>query len=350
MKRELGQVFTPKFIVEKMISLITISNPKILEPSSGNGAFYYELIRKFDKNNITAIELDNEISHPEAKIIDFFDLNGKFDVIIGNPPYVEFKDILDSTLSKIKSTELKHKPNLYMFFLEKSLKMLKDDGELIFIIPTEWLMASSFENIITKIFFEYSIQYFEVIPENVWEDASVTTAIVKIKKGSGHNKISYFISTNKKIIMGERPKIKFNGRVTVKVGAASGNNKKYQSNDFGQEFIFSSTERTGEKIKMRYLDCSSEWIRKIPIPPKFNYQIFVNSKTRKEKPFYFIPQDEGKAHMYDASVLCIYCDMNLSETKKLINSLNSLNWGEMGIKRNGKFNFTQSILEGVLNG
>ncbi|MDD7912750.1 N-6 DNA methylase [Metamycoplasma hyosynoviae] len=49
-KKLLGQVFTPQFIVEKMINLISIKNPNlILEPSSGTGNFYFELIKKYDK-------------------------------------------------------------------------------------------------------------------------------------------------------------------------------------------------------------------------------------------------------------------------------------------------------------
>ncbi|MDD7837458.1 N-6 DNA methylase [Metamycoplasma hyosynoviae] len=49
-KKLLGQVFTPQFIVEKMINLISIKNPNLIsEPSSGTGNFYFELIKKYDK-------------------------------------------------------------------------------------------------------------------------------------------------------------------------------------------------------------------------------------------------------------------------------------------------------------
>nr|WP_272457848.1 N-6 DNA methylase [Mycoplasma bradburyae] len=43
-KELLGQVFTPKTIVDKMINLITISEPQlVLEPSSGSGIFIMNL-------------------------------------------------------------------------------------------------------------------------------------------------------------------------------------------------------------------------------------------------------------------------------------------------------------------
>lgn len=47
-KEFMGQVFTPSLIVDKMINLITINNPKlILEPSSGTGNFFFKLQKKY---------------------------------------------------------------------------------------------------------------------------------------------------------------------------------------------------------------------------------------------------------------------------------------------------------------
>ena len=136
MNKDLGQVFTPKNIVDKMISIITVKDPKILEPASGDGAFYNQLKKKY--TNIKAIELDKEVAHKGATIMDFFDYKPKvkFDLIIGNPPYVEFS-LIDKSVFPKTNSDLVHKPNLYMYFLEKSMSMLKPNGEIIFIIPTE---------------------------------------------------------------------------------------------------------------------------------------------------------------------------------------------------------------------
>ena len=159
--KDLGQVFTPNTIVKQMIGLITNKPTTILEPSSGNGAFYTELIKQYD--NVRGLELDKTVAHRGAIIIDFFKDFGKYDLIIGNPPYVENKKIT----SKPTNSELTHQPNLYMYFLEKSLKQLNENGELIFIIPTGWLLATSTSHLNKDIFNNYSIQYFEVIDENV---------------------------------------------------------------------------------------------------------------------------------------------------------------------------------------
>ena len=337
--KTLGQVFTPNRIVKRMIDLITIEKPKILEPSSGDGAFYNQLINKY--TDVKGIEFDKTVAHKGATVMNFFDDFDKYDVIIGNPPYVDHKEIKCSTP--------KHKPaNLYLLFLEKSLNQLKDNGELIFIMPTTWLTSTSASALTTKINNDFSIQYFEVVNENVWDNAAVTTAIVKIKKGNNHKKLPYYMTSNNKIIMGKRGSLSYKGNITIKVGAVSGNNKKYKKSGKGSSlFIDSSTERTGKRVNMIYKQ--DEWTRKVPTPPIFTYQIFVNAKTRKDKPFYMLEQRMCEQFLYDGAVICIYSDMSLQETKEIMNKLNNLDWKAMGIYTNGKHNFTQSILKGVLN-
>lgn len=58
--KTLGQVFTPEFIVDEMINLISIKEPSlILEPSSGSGNFYYKLIEKY--KNVVRVEIDESV-------------------------------------------------------------------------------------------------------------------------------------------------------------------------------------------------------------------------------------------------------------------------------------------------
>lgn len=345
MKKDLGQVFTPAHIVDEMIGLITFKNPSILEPSSGDGAFYFQLKNIF--KNITSIELDGDVAHKGAKIIDFFDFKPKekFDVIIGNPPYVEHR-LLDREIFNKFDSRCIHKPNLYMLFIERSLEMLKENGELIFIIPTEWATAASFKPVLKDIVANHTIQFFKLVDENVWDNASVTTAIVKIKKGT-HKKIPYYLTKNGKLIFGKKPILKFNGKIQVKVGAASGNNSYFFNDLQGDtEFVTSKTIRTKKTYKAIYEKEKDNWIRKIPKKPAWaKNQIFVNSKTRETKPFYTLGSG---IKFYDASVLCLYTDLSLKDTNLIAEKLNKINWKEMGVYKNGRYHLTQSILQGVI--
>ena len=62
--KELGQVFTPKNIVDQMYGL-TINKGRLLEPSCGHGAFFDYKSSFKDK---VAIELDSDICPKSDKV------------------------------------------------------------------------------------------------------------------------------------------------------------------------------------------------------------------------------------------------------------------------------------------
>ncbi|MEE3927970.1 N-6 DNA methylase [Mycoplasmopsis ciconiae] len=337
-KKLLGQVFTPAFIVDKMIKLISKTNPNlILEPSSGSGNFYHPLTKKF--KNVIGVEIDTKIAHQGAIIKSYFDTNFKADVIIGNPPYVDFKNISD----KPKNTILIHKPNLYLYFLEKALNDLNVNGELIWIVPASVFTNSSSKKLNELIYKDFSITHFELIAENVWENASIPTAIIKIVKQENHpDKKDYFLA-NGKIIFGKKEH--FDSKIIVKVGGASGFNEKLIKGS--SDFVVSSTERT-KKLKSILYE-PQKWIRAVPkAPDNFTYQIFVNCKTRNTKPFYLLDfQNKNQFIYYDASVLSLFVNCSKKQTYQIIDRLNNMNWEKMGILRDGRYHFSQSVLSAI---
>lgn len=71
-----------------------------------------------------------------------------FDIVIGNPPYVSAMDLKknlpDSTYKILKSDyeSAKGAVDLYIYFFERGLKLLKKNGQLVFITPNRYLSAS----------------------------------------------------------------------------------------------------------------------------------------------------------------------------------------------------------------
>ena len=80
--KKLGQVFTPYFVVDKMLSLRK-NFGRCMEPSCGDGAIASRI------PNIFAIEFDSSVCPDYAHNMDFFDYSiyNKYESIIGNPPY-----------------------------------------------------------------------------------------------------------------------------------------------------------------------------------------------------------------------------------------------------------------------
>lgn len=80
-------IFTPKPVAELMIKMCNIQpNDKVLDPSKGGGVFFDNL-PECDKSYCEITE-----------DIDFFDDSGKYDLIIGNPPYSLWNKWLDKTM------------------------------------------------------------------------------------------------------------------------------------------------------------------------------------------------------------------------------------------------------------
>lgn len=69
-----------------------------------------------------------------------------FDIVIANPPYVDYRKIDSKTkesVVKYLSNKNSSKPNLYIYFIEKGFDLLKDGGNLCFINPNYFLSADS---------------------------------------------------------------------------------------------------------------------------------------------------------------------------------------------------------------
>ena len=192
-KKPIAFIPTPKEIASLMVSLITKSKTdSILDPGCGKGIFI-ECLKEQNFTNITGVELNKELYNfcknklSQSIIInhDFLDLseNNKFDVIIGNPPYTHYNSLPTSMKEKVYSITKTRETDIYYAFIIKAVKLLKDEGELIFIVPYSFFyntFAKTVREILAKNgFFEVIIDLDEV---NLFEGELPETIIFKFKK------------------------------------------------------------------------------------------------------------------------------------------------------------------------
>jgi adenine-specific DNA-methyltransferase len=100
-------------MVKEMIKLIQYDE-KILEPSSGDGAF----LNFLPKEKTIGIEIDEKFKFENVLNMDFFkySTSNKFKTIIGNPPYIKNKEIYESTRELLPNIFDK-RTNLYIYFM-----------------------------------------------------------------------------------------------------------------------------------------------------------------------------------------------------------------------------------------
>ena len=105
---------------------------------------------------------------------------GGFDVVIGNPPYVNMANIQNEQERKFYQNNystVKNKCDLYSIFTEKAKSLLKDNGLLGFIFPNSWMGTESFSKFREFLSKEVNVYQLVELPPGVFEDAIVTTVL-----------------------------------------------------------------------------------------------------------------------------------------------------------------------------
>jgi hypothetical protein len=157
-----GQFFTSysqiKFCLSELEKYTTLEYKRILEPSCGTGQFI-DLLLNYPDSSLVCIEKDKSLyleliktykyRYESTKLeiinMDFlkYDKDG-FDIIIGNPPYVELNDY---DKLEYKSSNITGRYNIYGIFVEHAIKLLRNNGLLCFILPPSLMTAPSFQNL-----------------------------------------------------------------------------------------------------------------------------------------------------------------------------------------------------------
>ena len=358
----LGQVFTPQFIVAEMLQLKR-NVGRTLEPSCGDGAFFREI------PDCVGIEIDPTHCPSNALNMDFFDypIEEKFDTIIGNPPYVRYQDILESTKQKLQSKIFDSRSNLYLFFIEKCINHLNDGGELIFITPRDFLKATSSIKLNRFIYESGTItDFIDLGDKNIFKGYSPNCVIFRFEKGNYSRKTNVakeFVYSNGQLLFTDNVyPLNFSEIFYVKVGAVSGCDKIFASDEFGnEEFVCSSTKKTGKTKRMIYNLAHDSLLphknflisRKIRRFDESNWymwgrnhfvsldkRVYVNTKTRNAKPFFTHP-----CNNYDGSVLAIFPKNQDADIEEICDALNNINWYELGFMCDGRYLFSQKSLE-----
>jgi adenine-specific DNA-methyltransferase len=180
LKKQRGQFFTTRDKVLNILTSLIHNDGLIFEPSAGSGHIVKAVESKV-KNKIFACEIDNEkadnkVCNNEIIVDNFFNIikkNVRFSTVIGNPPFVKLKNVEEQTLNLLPE-KIKGNGNLYYFFIKYSIQMLDDNGELIFIVPKEWLYNTSSQFLRDYLFSAGGFTHFiDCGEEKLFDDADV---------------------------------------------------------------------------------------------------------------------------------------------------------------------------------
>lgn len=225
-RKKKGQFFTSPETAEFMANMFKIDDLgesiSILDPGSGTGILAAALISRLETNstvskihlvcyemdpdvlpilktniahiiNASRIKINADIFEEDYILSQDHDFNSdllarsnprKYDLIIGNPPYLRI--MRNNPAALAMPTVVHGAPNLYFLFTAMSLFNLKEEKEMVYIIPRSWTSGAYF-----KAFREYLLSHGKieqihlfVSRDQVFKEEQVLqeTIIIKIKK------------------------------------------------------------------------------------------------------------------------------------------------------------------------
>ncbi len=111
--------------------------------------------------------------------------SGGFDVVIGNPPYVLGRETFDENAKRYLASNYESyggKYDLYIYFTEKAISLMRAKGKLGYIIPNTVLVNENAVKLRKVILDQTQIDLIRVFNERVFEDAQVESTILVVEK------------------------------------------------------------------------------------------------------------------------------------------------------------------------
>ena len=301
---------------------------------------------------MTCYELDETITpvvswneHQTVIYADFTTqtIPTKFKTIIGNPPYVKQKT-----------------GNLYIRFVELCYEYLEDDGELIFIVPSDFIKQTSSARIIDTMTKHGSFTDF-LFPHNerLFDGASIDVVAFRYEKGLHDTKAlvnnrDVFCCVNRGIITFSRSEVSgvsLDSLFHVYVGIVSGRDEIYRvpfgnmellyDKDRTERYIYTETFPTKNAQIDAHLEAHKQTLmeRKIKKFSENNWYewgaprnissirrlwgqpcIYVRNMTRQQEVGFI-----GNVQYFGGALLCMVPKKNMTESQRrtVVDYLNS---------------------------
>lgn len=128
-------------------------------------------------------------------------VSGKFDLVIGNPPYLRNHEI-DPTWRDTQRLAIERETgilipllaNLYVYFIAKAIHLVKEGGVICLLVPSDWLGRPSAKPIVDYLVKkEYRVDVFQLhAPRGAFPDVYTTACILRIRTAERRHGIQVF--------------------------------------------------------------------------------------------------------------------------------------------------------------
>ena len=261
-KHSFGQYFTTHELLKNKVQEFIQNEPScILEPSVGRG----DLIETIYNNN-THIQFD------------MYEIDTTLSIINGIPDNVIYGDFMDQTISKTYQTIIGNPPyvrtkkgNLYIDFTEKCYNLLDTNGELIFIVPSDFLKLTSASTLLNTMITNGSFTHiFHPHIENLFEGASIDVIVFRYcknhtieKKVLYNDELLYIINSDGLITFEKEQNnetMLLKDCFNIYVGLVTGKEEVYKNEKLGNIEVLNGENKIEKYIYIEDYPCNNEKI------------------------------------------------------------------------------------------
>lgn len=252
--KEKCQIFTPQPMVDTMLDLAgyttKLMGRRVLENSFGEGNILKSIVKRYitscmdEKvpvelisenlgNDIYGIELDNQLFHNCIQelnsIAENFKLppikwnlynenaltwetNLQFDLIIGNPPYISYKEIDEDSRKQIRESFASCSVGKFDYcyaFIEVGIRLLSANGKLVQLIPSN-IYKNVFANNLRNLLKEHISIILDYPSQRIFEGILTSTSIFLYDRSYHKEHICYKNETEQFELL--IPKNQLNGK------------------------------------------------------------------------------------------------------------------------------------------
>jgi len=279
-KKSMGQYFTKNKLLQNKVFEFILNKPDIiLEPSFGQGHLVKYITEhmnvKFDMFEIDdKIDILDNLDSNNIIYSDFlkYDIKNYYKTIIGNPPFIKTKT-----------------GNMYLDFIHKCYNLLCDNGELIFIIPSDFFKLTRSRHILNTMLENGSFTHiYNPNYESLFSNASIDILIFRYCKNKDlehnilYNDELLYIKNNEGFIVFDKDKESYKKKVedlfNIYVGIVNGKEQVFKNEDYGNIIMLDSSRKYSKYILIEKYPTSNEELNKYLHEHK---EVLINRKIRK---------------------------------------------------------------------
>lgn len=285
LNHELGQYFTTNDELKEYVFAFIQNCPScILEPSIGRGDLIAYITTRMPGVQFDMYEIDESIllleNIPKTDVIygDFMSqsITRQYDTIVGNPPYVRTK-----------------RGNLYIDFTEKCYRVLADNGELIFIVPSDFFKLTSAATLLNDMMTHGTFTHiFHPHNEKMFANATIDVLVFRYCKAGAvdtpgrqvlyNDKLQYITNSNGMITFGDTAPgnnaATFQDYFDVYVGLVSGKEDVFKHSGYGNIQVRNGDTEPDTYIYIETFPCDNENINAYLLQHK---ETLISRKIRK---------------------------------------------------------------------